>query len=539
MKYLSFIVLFIGISVSTIAQTQLTGVIVDKDKQTALPYVNIGIRHKNIGTVSLLNGNFSIQIPQQNNNDTLTFFMIGYEELKLPIANISTNQKVQLIQKKYELYEIPVSANRLVEKSFGIKKNNSPLHFTDGSVNQNDIFEIAQVIHLGETLSKITSLNLYVNESKSDSGTFRINFYDVKDSKPGQRIIEKNIIHKQVINTGWLKFDLTAYNIYLKGKLIVALEFIPSGNSKPIYYEIKIGGSAQSFVRSSSHGEWQVPPHHYRMFITALTDDTKQHSKQNDLEEKETTPTTTFFSRPVNDSFSVFINFPKNYSKNKQQKFPVIYLLDANVYFDIIARNMNATKLNQSILVGIGYKNFALMDSLRNRDYTFPKALPKDSFTTSGGADRFLSFIETELVPYIDKAYRTEPEDRTLMGHSLGGYFTLYAFQQALRNNRICFKDYVSASPSLHYCDKYLMTQFEDMTDIKNEKQQNLYVSFGGREDGEDGETGTDGIDNFNFLIKLLNKQFKNIHLVHELYPTYGHMETAVPSFMNGPQKIK
>src|SRR6185503_17561259 len=123
---------------------------------------------------------------------------------------------------------------------------------------------------------------------------------------------------------------------------------------------------------------------------------------------------------------------------------PVIYLLDANVYFDIVA---DAIKENNSnaLLVGLGYKDFMRMDSLRNRDYTFPKALPKDSFPISGGADKFLSFIGGELLPYIDKTYRTDTSNRALMGHSLGGYFTLYALEQAMLRKNSLFKNYVAA----------------------------------------------------------------------------------------------
>jgi len=37
------------------------------------------------------------------------------------------------------------------------------------------------------------------------------------------------------------------------------------------------------------------------------------------------------------------------------------------------------------ILVGIGYKNFVQMDSLRDRDHTFPAAMPKYQMKTTGG----------------------------------------------------------------------------------------------------------------------------------------------------------
>ena len=541
-KFLSILIFIIGICDSSIAQITLTGVVIDSANQKVLPFVNIGIKQKNIGTNSLADGTFSIKIPTQNLSDTLTFSMVGYSELNLSIKYIvTTNQKkFQLNIKTTELKPVIVTASKLVEQKFGIKNNGAIIHFTDGSTNQNDIFEIAQLIKLDTTISKITSVNLHINESRHDSGTFRINFYGYNGNRPTERIIEKSIVETKQIQEGWLKFDLTKYKVYLKGKFVVAIEFIPTDKmNNPIYYEVKLGGSSKSFVRKSSHGEWSVPPHHYRLFITALVIENKKKPHQDNSDEKESIPTNTLFSESVKDSFSIFISLPKNYKKKRNQIFPVIYLLDANVYFDIVA---DAIKDNNSnaILVGIGYKDFVTMDSLRNRDYTFPKALPQDSFPICGGADKFFSFIKSELFPYIDKTYRVDTSNRTLMGHSLGGYFTLYALEQEIISKNNCFKNYVAASPSLWYYNNYLIKQFQNISGNDNTNQQTLFLTFGEREDTEDGEKGTEGLDNFNtFITSLSNNRFKNIKLKSEVYPTFGHMETAVPTFTKSLQGIK
>jgi predicted alpha/beta superfamily hydrolase len=542
-RFIFLLFLICAIPFSTIAQITVTGVVIDSNSKAILPFVNIGIKHKNIGTNSLVDGTFSIQIPAQNENDTLTFSMIGYEESFFSIKTISDSQqkKFQLKPKALELGVVSISTKKLVEKKFGIKNSNSAIHFTDGSTNQNDIFEIAQVIKLDTVLSKITSVNLNITEPRNDSRTFRINFYDFDGHQPTNRIIEKSIVQTHPIKPGWLKFDLTQYGVYLKGNVVVAIEFIPNEKKEnPIYYEIKIGGSSNSFVRTSSQGEWTIPPHHYCLFITALVPDNKTKFEQIDSEEKETIPTSILFSEFVKDSFSIFIQLPKDYNKKKAQLFPVIYLLDGNAYFDIVSHLLNEKNLTDAILVGVGYKDFLLMDSLRNRDYTFPKALPEDSFSISGGADKFLAFIELELIPFMDKTYRTDTTDRTLMGHSLGGYFTLYVLEEAINKKQDFFKNYVAASPSLDYCNQYIPKQFQKVTNYQDTIQRILFLSFGGREDSEDGGTGTAGIDNFNLFTELLSEnRFKNIKVKSEVYPNFGHMETAIPTFMKALILIK
>lgn len=529
----------ISLSTTTFAQTEIKGVVIDADSHNLLSYVNIGIKNKNIGTSSLQNGTFNLIIPAQNTNDTLTFSIVGYSELKLPIKNIiSTNQQsFHLTQKTTELSTVTIKAKALIEKKFGIKNEKALIHFTDGSINQNDIFEIAQLVKFDTILSKITSVNLLVNYPRKDSATFRINFYRFDGNSPSQRIVEKSIIQTKQINQGWLQFDLSKSNIYIKGNFVVAIEFIPSTQkSAPIYYEVKLGGSAKSYVRTSSQGLWKRPPHHYKMYVTALVEN-KKKSKRQEIEtddDLETEPTTNLFSKIVNDNFSIFVKLPEKYNVKKKNQYKVIYLLDGNAYFDVIAEEVSKQK-REIILVGIGYGNAYLMDSLRNRDYTFPLASVQDSFAISGGAKKFLGFLEYELIPYIDKTYRTDTVNRTLMGHSLGGYFIIFAMEEGLTKPNSTFNNFVSASPSLYYGNQYLIKTLQSINS-NNLIQQKLFLTIGADELKED-KTIPEYFNSFESIIG--NKKNKNIVLKTEIFPTFGHMDTAIPTFIKALEKVK
>jgi predicted alpha/beta superfamily hydrolase len=530
---------FFSLHAAAFTQTVITGVVYDAETKVPLSYVNIGIKNKNIGTVSRPNGTFSIEIPVQNEDDTLTFSMVGCFELNAGIKNIIiTNQKsFPLAVKATELSTITVTARALTEKKFGIKNEKALIHFTDGSTNQNDIFEIAQLIRFGTARSKITSVNLLINQARKDSATFRINFYRFDGSAPAERIIEKSIVQTAQIDKGWLKFDLSDSNIYIKGNFVAAIEFIPTTQqSDPISYEVKLGGSAKSFVRSSSQGLWKRPPHHYKMYVTAMVESTK-HNKRREVElddDVETLPAVELFSESVRDSFSIFIKLPGNYNAKRKRNFSVVYLLDGNAYFDAVADDIRKHK-KDAILVGIGYKNAFLMDSLRNRDYTFPQAAPQDSFPTSGGADRFLAFIKTELIPFIDKAYRTDTADRCLMGHSLGGYFTLFAMQQGLSGRSNPYKQYVAASPSLYYSDQYLIKALQN-TEPGNTNPQTLILTIGENELEEDATIP----EYFNSFVKHMNDgKYKNIKLITEVFPSFGHMDTGISTFARALQELK
>ncbi len=267
--------IIIGFS-AAMAQTTIRGTVRDSANNQLLAYVNIGIAHKNIGCVSQKDGSFSLTIPAEDKLDTITFSMVGYHDHKLPINSIAGEASVKLAPKITQMNEVSITFPALTEKKFGESNYHALIQFTDGSTNQMDIFEIAQLIKLDTGLIKLTSVNLYISASRPDSGTFRINFYGYDGKHPTARIIDKNIIQTHAIQKGWLTFDLKPYNIYLKGDVVAGIEFLPNSPvNKPINYNIKVVGATKSFYRNSSQGDWRLPPHHYVLYVTALSNKAK------------------------------------------------------------------------------------------------------------------------------------------------------------------------------------------------------------------------------------------------------------------------
>jgi predicted alpha/beta superfamily hydrolase len=502
-----FLIFFIPGFTLSFGQSAISG-IVTNEKGDALSFVNIGIKGKNIGTCSTSEGTFSISIPENLKNDSVSLALLGYKTRMFPISRLlSKKNMLVLYPDPITLNEVPVSAKKFEERKFGIYRYRSLLHFVDASIQQNDIFEIAQVVHLPGSATKISSVNLFINDNRNDSGLFRINFYKLDDGKPGKKLNTQELFFKKSIREGWLNFDLQKANIYLKGTVACAIEFIPFGKGV-IKYEVKVGGTSKSFVRTSSFGEWQIPPAHYKLFVTAFIDPLKVPAIEKD-EEKQSPPTKVMYSENVKDSFYIFVSLPKNYSG--KTTFPVTYVIDGNFYFDHLKGN------SESIIVGIGYKNEYLSDSLRDRDYTYPKALKEDSVLVSGGAFRFLDFIEKELIPFIDKNYRTDPSERRLMGHSLGGLFTLFALSQNWIDKNT-FTEYVAASPSLHYHNRYLLGEFEKLrTGVT--KSKTLWITAGSEED----------LKELPLLVDILKNT--PVKIKSHVFPKMDHMETAVITF--------
>lgn len=124
-------------------------------------------------------------------------------------------------------------------------------------------------------------------------------------------------------------------------------------------------------------------------------------------------------SRILGEERVVHVHLPPNYALAKQ-RYEVTYLLDGHVreFFDL------TVAASAYDLTGDPH------------DYATPPQIvvgidQRDRGTDLGrNQDAFLKFVTTELVPFVDREYRTTGY-RTLIGHSLGGRFALMTLCRA------------------------------------------------------------------------------------------------------------
>jgi len=152
----------------------------------------------------------------------------------------------------------------------------------------------------------------------------------------------------------------------------------------------------------------------------------------------------TITSAKIGQSYDLFISLPQDYYTS-DKSYPVLYVLDG-WHFPLMAfiqeNNIYSERMGPVIMVNIGHSPAKDAMTLRMRDFS-PVAIPK--YPGSGGAAVFLDFLEHELIPYVDRTYRTNTADRGLLGHSMGGWFALYALEQ----RPALFQRIVAASPAM------------------------------------------------------------------------------------------
>lgn len=215
------------------------------------------------------------------------------------------------------------------------------------------------------------------------------------------------------------------------------------------------------------------------------------------------------------------IYLPEGYNQDDTTKYPVIYLLDGSADEDFIhvvgIVQFNSfewvNQVPKSIVVGI-----ATVD--RRRDYTFPTTIQSDkkTYPTTGHSDKFISFIEKELQPFIETKYKTN-NDKMIIGQSLGGLFAT----EVLLKKPTLFNKYIIISPSLWWDNGSLLNQNSKILTENFNQQTEIYIAV-----GREGLTPTEiprvmEVDANLLTEKLKRLKNKNVKVFFDYLPLENH----------------
>jgi predicted alpha/beta superfamily hydrolase len=225
--------------------------------------------------------------------------------------------------------------------------------------------------------------------------------------------------------------------------------------------------------------------------------------------------------------YELQISLPGGYA-NSTKKYPVIYLMDSQWDFPLVTSIYGQQYFDgfvpELIVVGITWGGLKPNpDSLRARDYT---PTNEARLIQSGGADQFLDFMTKELFPFMDKNYKVDNNNRTLMGCSLGGLFTLYT----LFTHTDMFSGYAAASPAVGWDNEVLYKYEKIFAEKKLSKQVRVYMTVG------DVERGKAGFE--KFANTMLNRNYNNVMLRSKVLENTGHSGTKSETYSRGLQYV-
>ena len=225
------------------------------------------------------------------------------------------------------------------------------------------------------------------------------------------------------------------------------------------------------------------------------------------------------------------IYLPDDYNPSDSIKYPVIYLLDGSSDEDFIhivglVQYCSFEWVNQvpkSIVVGIATVE-------RRRDFTFPTTIENDKkkYPSTGNSAKFISFIEKELQPFVEKKFKTTAS-KTIIGQSLGGLLET----EILFKKPTLFNKYIIISPSLWWDNGSLLKQNTSIVDKTFTQETEIYIGV-----GKEGETPTEipriMEQDASLLAEMIKSgKSKTVHVLFDYLPQENHATIMHQAVLN------
>ncbi|KRG71193.1 alpha/beta hydrolase [Pseudoxanthomonas dokdonensis] len=235
--------------------------------------------------------------------------------------------------------------------------------------------------------------------------------------------------------------------------------------------------------------------------------------------------------------YQVFVALPASYADEPDRRYPVMYVTDAAYAFPLIkqiARRLNGEgpAIEEFILVGLSYAVGEAGMPSRRRDYTPTPAgasgAPDDA--VHGQSEAYIAYLRDNVLPFVAKRFRTDEQQRLLLGHSYGG---LLATQVLLTQPRL-FTGYVLGSPSYWY-DHRVMEQFEQRyADAHDDLPASVYIYVGEYEQRRFGKTYDMVSDARRMANNLRSRRYPSLQLQLDVLADEDHLSVAPRGFTHG-----
>lgn len=168
------------------------------------------------------------------------------------------------------------------------------------------------------------------------------------------------------------------------------------------------------------------------------------------------------FTSAINgETYRLMIATPFEY--DEKRIYPVLYLLDGNMYFntavDTLTRQslrVTAPVASPAVIVGIGYPTEKPDEVIARRVLDLTTATTQreiDAGRRAGGGAAFLRVLEEEIKPFVSAKYRVDRAQQILFAHSIAGNLAL----RVLFKSPTSFSTYVLSSPSIFFDNRKVL----------------------------------------------------------------------------------
>jgi CarboxypepD_reg-like domain len=212
----------------------IRGKVIDEASKEPVPFANIGLFEKNIGTLSDPDGSFELTIPSDLKDEQIIFSSIGYDRRSVPIQSLTSGTNtIELKPNNTLLQAVTVKAKRTTKIQrlgwMGGKDGVLPLDTVQGGG------AIALLVESPIAPLYVDKLQVRLMYNSKDTLQFRFHVYayDSARDMPGEELLSKEIMLLENKRFGWLRFDMKSYGIEVNvKKFFIGFEWIDDNQSR-------------------------------------------------------------------------------------------------------------------------------------------------------------------------------------------------------------------------------------------------------------------------------------------------------------------
>lgn len=261
----SLFTLFLTLLTTAAALAQaISGRVTDAKTGQPLPFVNIGVVGKALGTVTNEQGQYQLTFKESLAADTVRISYLGYQPRLLTLGQLQTQPNCLLTPAAVALAEVRVQASRRAwrDRTLGFSGNSetTTLHLDAKDLGA----ETGTVIYLKHKPTKVLKANFNVAYNRVGNVTLRVNLYrlDAKGRPTNEKLLQREVILRTAATHGPISVDLVPDNLVLTEDFFLSLEWVGGANAEALHEGVAFSGGIgyadnDIYYRAASQAGWE------------------------------------------------------------------------------------------------------------------------------------------------------------------------------------------------------------------------------------------------------------------------------------------
>lgn len=242
----------------------LQGKVVDSQTNEPLAFVHIGIRGRNLGTISREDGSFMLGPEVLESGQPVTFSIVGYETMDVEATRLQTQAVVRMKSVVYSLREVQIDATRIKKRQVVNIGRTRPSKTTMGHSGYKEYGlggEWAVEIDPDGRRIILDKLRFHLRFNTVDSILYRVNLYSLSGGLPDTLIHQQQIFATSYRGDKWIEADLLPLNLTISEPIAASIELVRfwfgESSDNQIFYTYAANPEGREFSRASSQDNWK------------------------------------------------------------------------------------------------------------------------------------------------------------------------------------------------------------------------------------------------------------------------------------------